>query len=270
MLKVGAIKSAVLALTLMLSGVLSTNALATPLIITGSGTLAIENAPGGLVGVTSSNICFFPICLSPTAVFMDASGADPAVFQTGTNAGTISNLVGGAALNTPFMTVTGRGAEAGNTINFDFSSLVINTGATIGNCTSNAAFNSCTPAGSPFTFIESSTGTQLGILFTALLKAYTGTSATGSTAYEALFTIPLGPTLVATPACNGEAADITNALSCLAAGGEMPSVWSASGGPQPADGTTTPLPAALPLFATGLGGLGLLGWRRKRKAQAVA
>jgi hypothetical protein len=32
----------------------------------------------------------------------------------------------------------------------------------------------------------------------------------------------------------------------------------------------TPLPAALPLFATGLGGLALLGWRRKRKAQAVA
>jgi hypothetical protein len=34
--------------------------------------------------------------------------------------------------------------------------------------------------------------------------------------------------------------------------------------------TTVPLPAALPLFATGIGGLGLLGWRRKRKAQAVA
>jgi hypothetical protein len=31
-----------------------------------------------------------------------------------------------------------------------------------------------------------------------------------------------------------------------------------------------PLPAALPLFATGVGGLGLLGWRRKRKAQATA
>ena len=27
-----------------------------------------------------------------------------------------------------------------------------------------------------------------------------------------------------------------------------------------------PLPGALPLFATGLGALGLLGWRRKRKA----
>jgi hypothetical protein len=33
--------------------------------------------------------------------------------------------------------------------------------------------------------------------------------------------------------------------------------------------TTTPLPATLPLFATGIGALGLLGWRRKRKAQAV-
>jgi len=33
----------------------------------------------------------------------------------------------------------------------------------------------------------------------------------------------------------------------------------------------TPLPAALPLFATGLGALGLLGWRRKRKsATAIA
>jgi len=32
----------------------------------------------------------------------------------------------------------------------------------------------------------------------------------------------------------------------------------------------TPLPAALPLFATGLAGLGLLGWRRKRKAAALA
>ena len=36
------------------------------------------------------------------------------------------------------------------------------------------------------------------------------------------------------------------------------------------DQITTPLPAALPLFATGIGALGLLGWRRKRKVQAGA
>ena len=34
--------------------------------------------------------------------------------------------------------------------------------------------------------------------------------------------------------------------------------------------TATPIPTTLPLFATGLGALGLLGWRRKRKAQATA
>jgi hypothetical protein len=32
----------------------------------------------------------------------------------------------------------------------------------------------------------------------------------------------------------------------------------------------TPLPASLPLFLSGLGALGLLGWRRKQKAQAAA
>ena len=31
---------------------------------------------------------------------------------------------------------------------------------------------------------------------------------------------------------------------------------------------TTPLPAALPLFASGLGAMGLLGWRRRRKNTA--
>ena len=32
----------------------------------------------------------------------------------------------------------------------------------------------------------------------------------------------------------------------------------------------TPLPATFPLFASGLGAMGLLGWRRKRKAAALA
>jgi hypothetical protein len=33
---------------------------------------------------------------------------------------------------------------------------------------------------------------------------------------------------------------------------------------------TTPLPAALPLIAAGLGAMGLIGWRRKRKAHVIA
>jgi hypothetical protein len=34
--------------------------------------------------------------------------------------------------------------------------------------------------------------------------------------------------------------------------------------------SAVPLPATLPLFATGLGALGLLGWRGKKKAAALA
>jgi len=37
-----------------------------------------------------------------------------------------------------------------------------------------------------------------------------------------------------------------------------------------ADAGTTPLPAALPLFASGAGLLGFLGCRRKRKVAALA
>jgi len=41
-------------------------------------------------------------------------------------------------------------------------------------------------------------------------------------------------------------------------------------GPTSLVSDATPLPAALPLFATGLGALVLLGWRKKRKAAALA
>ena len=37
-----------------------------------------------------------------------------------------------------------------------------------------------------------------------------------------------------------------------------------------ADANAVPVPAALPLFVTGLGALGLFGWRRKRKAALAA
>jgi hypothetical protein len=55
------------------------------------------------------------------------------------------------------------------------------------------------------------------------------------------------------------AADVKTADICL-----MGSKTSCSGGFDP---MATPLPAALPLFATGLGAMGLFGWRRLRLFQ---
>ena len=72
-----------------------------------------------------------------------------------------------------------------------------------------------------------------------------------------------GPPLTLFTVCVG-------ALTPICISGQGPSTTFADGKVIPTPPTATPLPAALPLFATGLGALGLLGWRRKRKTQAVA
>ncbi len=52
-------------------------------------------------------------------------------------------------------------------------------------------------------------------------------------------------------------------------GGDSNDLQITSGGQVDAPLDATPLPAALPLFASGLGALGLFGWRRKRKNTAA-
>jgi hypothetical protein len=65
--------------------------------------------------------------------------------------------------------------------------------------------------------------------------------------------------------------DAVSLFQCLTSGCLVPGIeftsaeWTGSAG-QWSPIFPTPVPAALPLFATGLGALGLLGWRRKRKA----
>ena len=78
--------------------------------------------------------------------------------------------------------------------------------------------------------------------------------------------------------------NVPGALSTTITGindsGEMVGIYSGccSGGEQafffgppvpPPPTPTTPLPAALPLFVTGLGVMGLFGWRRKQKPKAA-
>lgn len=91
------------------------------------------------------------------------------------------------------------------------------------------------------------------------------TDASGNiTQYNVSLLTPLGPGTIA--AINvltlTTEDDVSFNGSTATTGVTSPGVWSTA--------AVTPLPAALPLFATGLGLTGLFGWRRKRKGPAIA
>jgi hypothetical protein len=115
-------------------------------------------------------------------------------------------------------------------------------------------------------------GTALGILGSnnpPILISTSSLQLTAGTQYWVTVTSGLTNTIVWNWNSTGDMSDVA-----LSADGGM--TWFSPSGATPGalevDGTATviPIPAALPLFATGIGGLGLLAWRRKRKAQAVA
>jgi len=241
--------------------VMPTNGYATALIIPDQGILTIGNHVGTLVGVSTTPACIdwdgVGTC-SATPVTMDVSGAS-SIFAVGT--GTIADILAGVSEATPFETVTGAGPEAGNTINFNLNSLAVNTGATVGNCASNAAFNTCTPTGSPFTLSEDATASQVTIQFSALLSAYTGTLASGSTPYRAVFTTQESGTLTGAGACAGQTASITSILTCEGAGGTITATWSANESPL---ASGVPEPYSMVLLGSALVSLALI--RRRRQA----
>ena len=78
--------------------------------------------------------------------------------------------------------------------------------------------------------------------------------------------IGTGPTSLTTYSAVLSATGPSMQLSFL---GLNPPGWTAVANVSVTPVSSTPLPAALPLFATGLGAIGLFGWRKKRKAAAA-
>jgi hypothetical protein len=243
-----------------------TNIFATALPITDSGILTIANLGGTLVGVTSSpttciNWAGGSTCVANTQHQYSVSGVSNLFSTTASANDLIKDLPSlPPPTLTDFLQVQGAGAIVGSIAMFDLTSVPLTAGgAGFGNCLSNAANNSCSPPGSPFTFQESSTGTDVTVSFSTQLLAYTGTSASGTTAYTGTFSTDQALVLNGSGACNGLAANITNILSCEAAGGTIAATWSATLAP-----SATPEPISFILFGSGLIGVAVFGRRFRR------
>lgn len=138
-----------------------------------------------------------------------------------------------------------------------------NTNENCSTCGSSSNYNSLTP-------FATSNGTAAGVISAIFKDTTTNTSFVNGTTLTALMLAYVNPTYV-----GGVLKGWTVST--------IPTDWFAIGfndnGSRDGDYddlmvvghvSAVPLPAALPLFATGLAALGLLGWRRKRKAQAAA
>jgi len=210
-------------------------AFAMALPLSDSGILILSNVQGTGVGITSVPTCINwgggTTCVPGTQHQMAVSGYSNIFITAG-----VTNLIKDLPAVPPPTTVTDfmivyAAISPGPQIEFDLTSIPVNGPVSGGNCTSNAPLNSCTPAYSPYTFVEDITGTQVTISFSALMNAYIGGSASGFTPYRAVFSTHQSGTLIGAGACNGIAVSITNILRCETAGGTIFATWSATASP---------------------------------------
>ena len=194
------------------------------------GILQLVNSQGNLVGVTTAPPCINwgggNVCAGATH---NVSVSGSSVDFTAPSTGLIKDLTGTAAVG--FEAIPGGTAVGGATVNFDLVKFFTNGPSNVGNCTSNAPLNTCTPANSPFTFAEDITGQQVTISFAVGLNAYTGSNMTGVTPYLGVFTTHQSGTVIGSGACAGAAANITSILDCEFLGGTIMATWAATESP---------------------------------------
>ena len=237
------------AIALILTG-FATNVFATSIPLGGGGVLNLSNFTGKLVAVSPGCINWGSpdACQTATGVPDTVSGNDAAVFTVGSSAlDTIKDLPLGVA--TPlvdFLTV--ESLLPGGVVHFDLNNIVI-PGA-FGTCNTFAVNNVCNPGGnSPFVLFQS-TPTQISVTFSVTASTYTGTSASGFTAYDGIFSTTLSGNL-----SNGQPDTIPNLLNFFAhPGNVVNSTWSATFSPS----TSVPEPGTWMSLGLGLIAVGSL------------
>ena len=184
------------------------------------------------VGFSSSNV----IGPTSTGAFSALSGTTATL--TNVNSLPLANFLAAAGLPQVTFTLTGVDLGLNNT-----------------NCAGLGIGGSCAASvGSPYILVNTGGGTAI---FFSVFGTALDTSTNAQTTFEAIFSTNFAD----------ESAQSVQAI--LNSGGPLDGPLSVEFLAGPFGSQQTPLPAALPLFATGLGALGLLARRRKRKAFAA-
>jgi hypothetical protein len=227
----------------------------------GGGVLQLNNMTGQLVGVDNTCINWGTpaACQTTTGIQDTVSGQDPAVFTVGsTSLDTIKDLPAG--VSTPLVDfMTAASPLPGGEVFFNLESIIIPAMPVGNNCTTFALSAICNPGGgSPFILVQSSAN-QVSITLSTNEIAYTGSSTSGSTPYNSIFTTQLSgdlPTVAGNP-YSGDVDTIPNILDFVGAGGTITATWSATQSP------TVPEPMSFVLLGSGLVGMGL--WTRRSR-----
>ena len=200
------------------------------------GILDIGNSPGVLVGVSTTGggqvgciNWLTPIggsaspCSTSIVDSMSVSGGDPADF-TVPSTGTIRDIPQGTAFISQFESVS----SPLGTVFFDLTSIPAATPPASNDCSSGNVGSVCVPPSSPFTFLQK-TSNQVDVSLAATLEAYTGSSSTGETPYNAIFSTTLSGKL-----SDGSQVTIPDILNLeFNEHGTITSTWSASESPAP-------------------------------------
>ncbi len=225
--------------TVLLGGLLTTTASATP-IVAGQGSFS------GIVDVTLGGIFFSNANDTNSQTFDGGSGSGS---YAGLNGGTIKNLLGPATTGAVSVIDFATFNTTLGLIHFDLQNIYAGVGSSAA-CGNNSLGSTCTPPNSPFTLQQNATGVAITLNLSGI--AYLAPSSSGSTPTTGLFTAQ-----VQVPGT------ITSVLQAVQNGTLVNQSYSANFASTPA--STVPEPGSLSMLGAGVGLLAL-GIVRKRKS----